>query len=129
MRRSKHLTKRKLNTCLGNALRAARQETELTQADVAERVGVVTEVYGRMERGLLMPSVPSLRRLCMALRMDANAALGLDARERANWLVEPASPPSEDPPRLRRLVRALRQLGDDQLAAVGAMVRTLTYRS
>ncbi|HEX8439710.1 helix-turn-helix transcriptional regulator [Archangium sp.] len=128
MKRSDHLTKKKLTVHLGTALREARLKTQWTQADVADRVGVATEVYGRMERGNLTPSVPNLRKLCLALRVDANAALGLDARDGAEWLKE-ADPGSEDPPRLRRLVRTLRQLGDDQLAAISGMVRTIAQHS
>jgi transcriptional regulator with XRE-family HTH domain len=128
MKKSTHLTKRKLTEHLGDALRAARLEAELTPADVADRVGVATEVYGRIERGYLTPSVPNLRKLCLALRVDANAALGLDAREAAEWL-KGGVPTPEDPPRLRRLMRTLRQLRDDQLAAIGAMVRALVQHT
>jgi len=124
MKKNTPVTKKKLTEHMGGALRTARLEAELTQADVAERVGVATEVYGRMERGLLTPSVPSLRKLCLTLRLDANAALGLGSRGPAAWLKEPASP-SQEPPRLRRLLRTLRQLGDEQLAALGVMARTL----
>ncbi len=109
---------------LGEVLREARLKAELTQADVAERVGVATEVYGRIERGNLTPSVPNLRKLCMVLRVDASAALGLDVREAAAWLKESAAP-SEESPRLRRLLRTLRQLDDKQLSAVGYMARSL----
>jgi transcriptional regulator with XRE-family HTH domain len=96
----------------------------LTQADVAERVGVATEVYGRIERGNLTPSVPNLRKLCMVLRVDASAALGLEVGEAEAWLKESAAPPEESP-RLRRLLRTLRQLDDKQLTAVGYMARSL----
>ena len=70
-------TKKTLTVHLGETLRAARAQTVWTQADVAERVGVATEVYGRMERGQLTPSVPNLRKLCALLRMDAGEALDL----------------------------------------------------
>ena len=124
MKKSTHLTKKKLTVHLGAALREARLKAELTQADVAERVGVATEVYGRVERGNLTPSVPSLRRLCVALRVDANAVLNLNGREAAAWLKEP-EPTSEESPRLRRLLRTLRQLDDKQLSTVGYVARSL----
>lgn len=81
MKKNIHMTKKKLTVHLGEVLRSARLKAELTQADVAERVGVVTEVYGRMERGNLTPSVLTLRKLCMVLRVDASTALGLEASE------------------------------------------------
>lgn len=116
--------KQKLTRHLGKTLRAARARTEWTQADVAERVGVVTEVYGRMERGHLTPSVPNLRKLCEVLQLDAGEALGLDSTKPAAWLKEPA-PMDEESPRMRRLMRTLRQLDDKKLAAMSLVARTL----
>ena len=124
MKKNTHLTKKKMTVHLGEVLREARLKAELTQADVAERVGVATEVYGRIERGNLTPSVPSLRRLCVALRVDANAVLNLNNHEAATWLQAPAPTPEESP-QMRRLLRTLRQLDDKQLSAVGYMARSL----
>ncbi|HEY0092769.1 MAG TPA: helix-turn-helix transcriptional regulator, partial [Archangium sp.] len=42
---------RGLAATIGTAARAARVQANLTQEDVAERVGLATEVYGRLERG------------------------------------------------------------------------------
>ena len=118
------VAKKKLTEHMGGALRTARLEAELTQADVAERVGMATEVYGRMERGNLTPSVLTLRSLCMVLRLNASAALGLDAGEAATWFQE-SEPTPEESPQMRRLLRTLRQLGDKQLTVVGYVARTL----
>jgi transcriptional regulator with XRE-family HTH domain len=117
-------TKKQLTVHLGETLRAARARAAWTQADVAERVGVATEVYGRMERGHLTPSVPNLRKLCAVLRMDAGAALGLESTGTAVWLKEPV-PVAEESPRMRRLMRTLRQMDDQKLAAVSVVARTL----
>ncbi len=91
---------------------------------MADRVGVATEVYGRMERGNLTPSVPTLRKLCVVLRLNASAALGLEAGEAMAWLQEPEFTPEESP-QMRRLMRTLRQLDGKQLTAVGYVARTL----
>jgi len=48
----------------------------MTQAQVAAAVDVVTEVYGRIERGLLMPSVPTLLAIARALRVSPDELLG-----------------------------------------------------
>jgi transcriptional regulator with XRE-family HTH domain len=124
MRKSDPLTKKKLTVHLGEALREARLKAELTQADVADRVGVATEVYGRMERGNLTPSVPNLRKLCMVLRVDASAALGLAAGEAVTW-PQASEPTPEESPQMRRLLRILRQLDDKQLKVVGFVARSL----
>jgi transcriptional regulator with XRE-family HTH domain len=54
----------KLQRLLGDAARAARLRLGLTQAEVAKKVGLKSGVYGRVERGMMMPSVPTLRRIC-----------------------------------------------------------------
>jgi transcriptional regulator with XRE-family HTH domain len=122
-------TKRKLAVRVGEVLRAARQERSLTQADVADRAGMVTEVYGRVERGQMLPSLPKLRKLCLVLRVDANVALKLAGHEEPSWLEDTPEPDMEGSPRMRRLLRTLRQLDDEQLAALHVMANTLAKRS
>jgi transcriptional regulator with XRE-family HTH domain len=110
---------------VGAAARAARVRLGLTQADVAERVGIAMEVYSRMERGKVLPSVTTLRRLCQVLRIGADTLLGLEAEARVEAPVEEApvtTAPGEDPPRLRRLMRALRALDAEQLRSVSQVV-------
>ncbi|MFP2932130.1 helix-turn-helix domain-containing protein [Pyxidicoccus sp. 3LG] len=110
---------------VGAAARAARARLGLTQADVAERVGIAMEVYSRMERGKVLPSVTTLRRLCQVLRIGADTLLGLEVEALDPPLEEGAptnAPPGEDPPRLRRLMRALRALDPAQLKAVSQVV-------
>jgi transcriptional regulator with XRE-family HTH domain len=91
---------------------------------VAERIGVATEVYGRLERGLLMPSVPTLRRLCVALGLAADTLLSLGPAEPPAW-ARSAPPPEQEPPQLRRLLRHLRKLSPGQLRALGNVAATL----
>ncbi|WNG14393.1 helix-turn-helix transcriptional regulator [Cystobacter fuscus] len=119
------MTKKKLTVHLGETLRAARARAQWTQADVAERVGVATEVYGRMERGNLTPSVPILRALCGVLRMDADEALALESRRSTAWLKEQSAPSGEESPRMRRLMRTLRQMDNKQLVALSVVAHTL----
>jgi transcriptional regulator with XRE-family HTH domain len=122
--RSKHETRQHLAKSLGDTAREARKREGLTQADVAERIGVATEVYGRLERGLLMPSVPTLRRLCVTLRLAADALLALGPAEPPAW-ARAAPPPEQEPPQLRRLLRHLRKLSPEQLRALGNVAATL----
>ncbi|WP_232537365.1 helix-turn-helix domain-containing protein [Cystobacter fuscus] len=122
--RSKHETRQHLARSLGDTAREARKREGLTQADVAERIGVATEVYGRLERGLLMPSVPTLRRLCVALRLAADSLLALGPAEPPAWArTEPS--PEQEPPQLRRLLRHLRKLNPEQLRALSNVAATL----
>jgi len=123
--------KKKLMAHLAAVVRDARKRAELTQADVAERVGVVTEVFGRLERGFLLPSVPTLRKLCRVLRLDANVVLGLDVEKDPSWL-RASEPEAGDPPELRRLGRTLRRMDPAQLAVMistaNALMRHTTQR-
>jgi transcriptional regulator with XRE-family HTH domain len=124
--RGRREAKQKLAKALGDSAREARQRTGLTQADVAERIGVATEVYGRLERGLLMPSVPTLRRLCLALHLTADALLALGPNPPSSaWTEAPAPTSDEDAPQMRRLMRHVRKLTPTQLRALSLVAATL----
>jgi transcriptional regulator with XRE-family HTH domain len=102
---------------MGGHTRVARKEAQLTQADVAERLGVATEVYGRLERGGLLPRLSTFRRLCRVLDADANVLLGLKASAPVRGLDTSGRPP-EEPPAVRRLLRLVHRMNDKQLAAL-----------
>jgi transcriptional regulator with XRE-family HTH domain len=116
-------SKLKLSKALGDAAREARLRAGLTQADVAERIGVATEVYGRLERGLLMPSVPTLRRLCLALHLAADTLLALNSAHPPAWAEAP--PPPQEGVHMRRLLRHVRRLTAHQLRALSLVAATL----
>ncbi|MBZ4418352.1 MULTISPECIES: helix-turn-helix transcriptional regulator [Myxococcaceae] len=94
---------------LGGAARLARTRLNLTQADVAERIGIASEVYGRLERGHMLPSIQTFRRLCVVLSISADEALGLKPSQEVKWAAEPPSDYGESA-ELRRLMRRARQL-------------------
>ncbi len=111
---------------LGRTAREARRRAGLTQADVAERLGLSQEVYGRLERGLMLPSVLTLRRLCLVLHLPADRLLGLASARPPRWT---RSPPSErDSPQVRRLLRSVRELSESQLRTLGVIVATFRRR-
>jgi transcriptional regulator with XRE-family HTH domain len=120
----------RLKAMLGKAARAARIRSGLTQADVAESIGTVTEVYGRMERGKLLPSVPTLFRLCLALQSGPHELMGFAsgaaAKQGSGALKVPAS--LGDTPEVRRLVRRLSRLERSQLRLVQLIVASLVAR-
>ena len=115
---------KKLATRLGECARAARQRLSLTQEDVAERIGIATEVYGRLERGNMLPSVPTFRKLCSVLSMSADEALGLSA-EHPSW--SPSLQPFEagEPVELRRLIRRARLLDRNALRVLSLVAAHL----
>jgi len=102
---------------LGSVAKDARKRADLTQEDVAERLGIASEVYGRMERGIVMPSVPTLRKICRTLGVSASELLGLEVAELPVSSVSPQTR-EENPPEFRRLLRRLRTMDKAQLAAI-----------
>jgi transcriptional regulator with XRE-family HTH domain len=54
---------------VGSGLRTARLRAGLTWSEVAEAALLSPEAYVRMERGKLLPTVPTLVTLCRALRI------------------------------------------------------------
>lgn len=55
---------------LGAALKAARQKAELGIEVVAERLEMPVEVLARVERGVMVPTISTLTRLCVILKLD-----------------------------------------------------------
>ena len=108
---------------LGKAAREARLQAGLTQADVAERIEVATEVYGRLERGLMLPSVLTFWRLCTVLRLPADQLLGFASKQGARG--GSPLPAERDSPQVRRLMRSVRKLSVPQLRALSSMVAAL----
>lgn len=98
---------------IGKVARDARLSLKLTQEDIAERVGLTPEVYGRLERGDMLPSTSTLTKLCVALGLSADAMVGLAEPEAPQ--AQPA-PDEELPPEIRRLLRMVRTMDDEQLA-------------
>ena len=121
-----------LLSSLGAAVRAARMRTGLTQEDVAERIGMASEVYGRMERGQMLPRVENLRRLCLVLKVPPHELLGLDdlGPGRADSRGD-ARMRGEESADMRRLQRRLRKLNATQVKLLsliaGAMVSRGKY--
>jgi transcriptional regulator with XRE-family HTH domain len=78
--------------------RAAREALGLNQSEVAERLGITVEVYGRMERDIVTPRLTTFVRLCEILRVAPNDLLVTDT---------PMVLRNEGSPDLRQLVAVL----------------------
>lgn len=74
-----------LRRAISRAAKEARTRLHLTQAEVAEVLGMAPEVYGRIERGEFMPSVLTLVSVATVLRVTPDQLLGwseLQAKDR-----------------------------------------------
>jgi transcriptional regulator with XRE-family HTH domain len=91
----------------------------LTQVELAESIGTAPEVYGRLERGKMLPSVPTLFRLCVALRSGPHELMGfapvVNVLEAAQLDVPPELAHRRE---VRRLLRLLGRLQGQQLRLV-----------
>jgi transcriptional regulator with XRE-family HTH domain len=114
----------KLQRTLGEVAREAREHLGLTQAQVARKVGLVAGVYGRIERGDMMPSVPSLRRICLVLGISSDALLGMSSFQVAATMNEA---PSEEnlSPELRRVIHQLRTWSPKRLKVLSKVLKVL----
>ncbi|WP_080700525.1 helix-turn-helix domain-containing protein [Bordetella hinzii] len=68
---------------VGKAIAQRRAEANLTQEQVAEKLGIGTEAVSRMERGTVMPTVARLVRLAEILSCGADDLL-MDGSNRAS---------------------------------------------
>jgi transcriptional regulator with XRE-family HTH domain len=99
----------------------------MTQAEVAEGIGNAPEVYGRMERGGVMPSVPTLLRLCLILGSGPHELMGFSEVELGQSApgASPVPPGLDDTPEKRRLLRRLARLDRPRLKALSRLVALL----
>ena len=65
-------------TALGNRVRSLRRSAGLTQAELAEQVGISASFLGHIERGTRVLSVDTLTALCDALYVTADELLGME---------------------------------------------------
>lgn len=63
---------KKISQTVGAAIASHRVRVGLTQEDVAERLGIGNEAISRLERGIVLPSIPRLSELAelFECRMD-----------------------------------------------------------
>lgn len=105
----------------------ARMRLELTQEQVAKAVGFVPTVYGRIERGDMVPSTPKLRALCILLGISADMLLAVHPQEEPAPQEPPEEPPPGDSPELRRLAMLLRDLPPDRFRLFRVALRTIAH--
>ncbi len=65
----------------GDKIRNAREDMDLSQADMARLIPMNQSNYSKIERGVQEPNLEQLRQICRILRLDPRFLLGLDAYE------------------------------------------------
>jgi transcriptional regulator with XRE-family HTH domain len=115
-----------LSKRIGDEIRKARKAQRLTQADVAERVGISVEFFARLERGEQTPSVPTLAALMRLLGVSADAALG-GAGPREHEPSEPTEFYGLGSPAQRRLYRRIQSASPAALRLLGAVLTNFDH--
>ncbi|QRK12314.1 helix-turn-helix domain-containing protein [Archangium violaceum] len=111
-----------LKKYLGKSARAARVHKGFTQAEVAQRAELAVAVYGRIERGEMMPSLPTVQRLCRVLEVDANTLLGFSSPTPPAWFT---SPPPKERPAVHEFLRTARRMKPRQLRALRSVAQAM----
>lgn len=61
----------------GKRVRFIRRCLDITQEQLAEKIGLTAAFIGHIERGTRIPSIETLYRLCLALGVSADYLMGL----------------------------------------------------
>lgn len=59
----------------GQAIQTIRKKRGLTQEQLADKAGITSNTISRVERGLLIPALPTLIDICNALETSADSIL------------------------------------------------------
>ncbi|HVG60458.1 MAG TPA: helix-turn-helix transcriptional regulator [Hyalangium sp.] len=106
---------------LGQAARGARERLGLTQAQVADMLGLAHVVYNRLENAKMLPSVITLVQLCEALRVTSDELLGRSGTSKGSK----AKASAEDPPSVHQLLALARKLDEPQRQALVTVARAM----
>lgn len=95
----------RLGERIGQRLRARREAQGLTQAELAERVGITDNYLSAVERGVKLPTLPTLDALATALDTQPVELLGTTRGDA--WLDELVDVGSAVPKSLRPIALAV----------------------
>lgn len=69
------MSEQQIKTSLATNLRKARRTADLTQQEVADKVGTDVTYYAKLERGEAIPSLKMLEKVLRVLNLQSNEAL------------------------------------------------------
>lgn len=67
-------------------LKAARIAAKMTQADVAEKIGVAKSTYSQYESGKREPGIPRVKMIAKVLDVPAEVLIGKEEQNQELWL-------------------------------------------
>lgn len=75
--------KRELNKIIGLRIKRAREAADLTQEALAEKVDRTKEAISNIERGINLPSLDTLQRICEVVKMPITTILEESTRSQS----------------------------------------------
>ena len=66
---------------LGEKIRNAREDMDITQKDMANQMFMTQSNYSRIERNVQEPSIEQLKQICLILKLDPRYLLDLEEYE------------------------------------------------
>ena len=66
---------------IGEKIRAAREDLDLSQEDVSQQIPMNQSSYSKIERDVQEPNLEQLRRICQILKLDPSYLLSLNKYE------------------------------------------------
>ena len=67
--------KKEINIQIGEQIKLAREQSRVTQEQLAERVDVSPQYVSDLERGVVGVSIATLKRICVALNVSSDQIL------------------------------------------------------
>lgn len=67
--------KKEINIQIGEQVRLAREKAKVTQEQLAERIDVSPQYVSDLERGVVGPSVSTIKRICISLNVSSDQLL------------------------------------------------------
>jgi len=107
---------------LGGRLAALRDRLGWTQQETSEKIQLSIEAYGRLERGVSIPTADTLDRVCRGMNVTPNELLGWEESP-ASDLVDVSSAPEEVRDSIRHIVVRLRDLTPEGIAFIETAAR------
>ena len=102
---------------LGERIREARLALDLSQAELADAVGMTVESISRAERGTITPTIWTLLEMCRALETDIGALVG-----------ESPQKPGRSP-KLERALRLMSKLPEEELDPILDLIVVLEKKT
>ena len=88
--------KKELNIQIGEQIKAAREQSKLTQEQFAERIDVSPQYVSDLERGVVGASIATLKSICTVLGVSSDQILfGAEIENRAAAIAEKCKSLSE----------------------------------